>query len=174
MEYDYTISDAGCIVAVSDNWDAFAEANDGERARAEHVLGRPWSDFVSGEEVRYLFRKLLMRAAAAQRPLAVPFRCDGPAVRRPMEMLVLPQPDKSVSIRCTVLDEEPRETLILLKRDAVRDARLLKMCSWCCQVFVHTQWVEVEEAIRILGLFNHEPLPSISHSICGPCLADLG
>jgi hypothetical protein len=44
------------------------------------------------------------------------------------------------------------------------------MCGWCKRTQLPTgRWVEIEEAVEELGLFEDSPLPGVTHGICLPC-----
>lgn len=45
----------------------------------------------------------------------------------------------------------------------------LLMCSWCKQLAVGDAWVEAEEAVTRLGLFDDRHVPGLSHGICPRC-----
>ena len=50
---------------------------------------------------------------------------------------------------------------------------ILVICSFCKRIRVEeAQWVEVEEAVRLLELNEAWPLPQLSHSVCEACFAD--
>ena len=42
------------------------------------------------------------------------------------------------------------------------------MCAWCKKADVGG-WVEVEEAVRRLQLFDQARLPRITHGVCPAC-----
>jgi hypothetical protein len=44
------------------------------------------------------------------------------------------------------------------------------MCGWCKRVSVRNTWVEVEDAVLELRLFEREVLPDLTHGICPGCL----
>jgi hypothetical protein len=46
---------------------------------------------------------------------------------------------------------------------------MLTMCGWCDRFLVDGEWVEVEEAVARLGLFELPKLPSIDHGVCPDC-----
>ncbi len=68
----------------------------------------------------------------------------------------------------TLLEEE-RPTPILLDADVGRSDELLRSCGWCKKFLVGDEWVEVEEAVQRLRLFQRRRLPSITHGICDGC-----
>lgn len=86
-----------------------------------------------------------------------------------MELDVIPCAEHSIEFRSTILREEHRPVVALLDthRESLED--FLTLCSWCRKVKVAAQWVEVEEALRLLKLFESETLPRISHGVCPAC-----
>ncbi len=43
------------------------------------------------------------------------------------------------------------------------------MCGWCDRFLVGEEWLEVEQAVARLGLFQRAEMPAISHDICPDC-----
>jgi hypothetical protein len=65
-----------------------------------------------------------------------------------------------------------RERVELLDVGVSRDSDLVTMCSWCRRVLAaEDRWKEVEIAIQLLGLFEGDSLPGISHGVCPECYA---
>lgn len=132
------------------------------------VIGHSLFDFVAGGEVVDFYRLLLDRVRAEGRSTEIPFRCDGPHVRRFMSLTLVPDDDGVVGFRAYLEREEQRPAIELLRSRAPRDERLLRMCSWCKRVDADG-WVEVEEAIERKGSFDAENLPELTHGICDSC-----
>lgn len=164
----YRISDQDEIIHVSDTWDRFAAANGGERVRAEEVLNRPLWDFVSDRTTRELYRQVLNRVRDG-RALKFSVRCDAPACRRRLEVVVTTVAPGVIEFRTHTLAEESRQPQALLDAGAARSADLLRVCSWCCRIFVEGAWIEMEEAINRLQLLELPLLPTMTHGICDPC-----
>ncbi len=164
----YRVDPQDWIVFVSPEWDRFAEANAGERARSANVLHRRLWDFILDPTTRELYRQALQRARKGH-PLRFPFRCDSPTRRRLLEMDIRPTAGGAVDFRTRTLAEEHRPPLALLSPDAARSDELLRVCGWCKKVFVGAAWAEVEEAVARLRLFEQALLPQMTHGICEPC-----
>ncbi|HKJ77441.1 MAG TPA: hypothetical protein VKA64_09575 [Gammaproteobacteria bacterium] len=170
----YRIDRADVITAVNADWDAFAAENAGDQLSARHVLGRVLWEFISDPETTQIYRGVFhrLREGAVVPPL--PFRCDSPTLRRFMELRMRAVQDGALELEARLLRAEPREAVALLETDAERDAGLLRICGWCKRVAVaEGDWREVEEAVRQLGLLERYPLPALTHTMCGDCLARL-
>jgi hypothetical protein len=164
----YTIDDQDRLIRLDDAFYRFAEENGWHEAGAS--LGRSLWKFVAGEDVRRVERLLIRRVRDQLREIRLPFRCDGPDVRREMEIRI--RADSSgriVEFSGTLLGEERREPQPLLDPSAPRDEETLQMCAWCDRFQVDGEWLEVEEAARRLELFRRSSLPRLDHRVCPQC-----
>jgi hypothetical protein len=118
---------------------------------------------------------LLRRVRGELRSVDLPFRCDGPAVRRQLDMRIASQSSgRFVLFSARLRREEQREEFQpLLAAETPRGEGALTMCGWCDRFRVEGEWVEVEEAVARLGLFALPKLPAISHGVCPDCSAML-
>lgn len=165
----YRINDQDQIIYVNEVWDRFARANLGEAVCSEQVLNRPLWDFISDTPTRELYREALARIRSG-RALRFSFRCDGPMCRRFLEMQITAAGEGIVEFRTVTLKVEPREeapTLLAALRE--RSHEVLRVCGWCKKVDAGGEWVEIEEAVDRLGLFERPHLPSLTHGICEGC-----
>ncbi|MFB3923051.1 MAG: hypothetical protein ACE145_15115 [Terriglobia bacterium] len=167
--FNYYIDSQDRIIHVSSNWDAFALANDAADVCAAKILNRPLVFFLTGLETKHLYKLLLTKVRRSQKPLTLPFRCDGPAVRRYMELTMRPQADKGVEFQSRILREESRESVLLLDRGSSRSQDLLSICAWCKKVKVGSAWLEIEDAVAKLQLFHEPLLPRLTHGLCSVC-----
>ncbi|HEX4730869.1 MAG TPA: hypothetical protein VH299_06345 [Solirubrobacterales bacterium] len=123
--------------------------------------------------MKKLQRLLLRRLREEGREVELPFRCDGPGVRREMDIRIVAHPTgRVVLFSARLRSEASREEIQpLLDPETPRGEDMLEMCGWCDRFAVEGEWVEVEEAVALLELFNREELPAISHGICPTCSA---
>jgi hypothetical protein len=111
---------------------------------------------------------LLRRVRGELGSVDLPFRCDGPTVRREMDIRIASQASgRFVVFSAQLLVEEQRDEFQpLLAAGTPRGEETLTMCGWCDRFLVEGEWVEVEEAVARLGLFQ---LPAIDHGVCPDC-----
>jgi hypothetical protein len=118
-----------------------------------------------------LQRILLRRIRSEVRAVELPFRCDGPDVRR--EMMIRISANSSgrlVLFTASLRDELPRaKPQPLLDLTVPRGEETIEMCGWCDRFFVDDEWVEIEVAAERLQLFARTELPAITHGICPAC-----
>lgn len=166
----YTIDAADRIVYVSDGWEPFALENGGPELSSEKVVGRPLWDFITGFAVRDLYRLILKRVRSGV-PVAFEIRCDAPRCRRLLGIRAEPLEGGHVQFRTEVLRVEPRAPVTLLDADIPRGVEVVRICSWCKKVHVPPDsWIEVEEAVERLRLFERHDVPQLSHGICRSCV----
>jgi len=165
----YAIDEHDHLVKVDEGYYRFAEENGWTDAGAS--LGRSLWDYVAGEDLKKVQRLLLRRIRDEVGEVELPFRCDGPNVRREMDVRIKAgRGGRAVLFSAKVRLEEARERpQPLLDPAASRGPETLAMCGWCDRFEVEGEWVEVEEAARRLELFDRPDMPVLSHGICPEC-----
>lgn len=165
----YAIDEHDHLIRVDDGYYRFAEENGW--ADAGSSLGRSLWDYVGGSEMKKLQRLLLRRIRDGVGDVELPFRCDGPNVRREMDIRIVARPGGRVVLFSSRLRSERERDLPqrLLDPATPRSAEVLAMCGWCDRFEVDGEWVEVEEAAARLELFNRAELPALTHGICPDC-----
>lgn len=165
----YAIDDQDRLIKVDGGYYRFAAENGWDGAGTS--LGRTLWDFIAGKQTQKIQRMLLRRIRDEVRAVELPFRCDGPDVRREMDIRIAA--DKSgrvVLFSARLRSEEARELpQPILDPSIPRGEDLLAMCAWCDRFCINGEWVEVEEAAARLELFRRPEQPQISHGICPDC-----
>jgi len=162
----YRIDRHDTIVEIGGVWDAFARANGG----VPPAVGRPLWHFIAGKDVRATWALLLRRVREGRIPVVFVYRCDGPGVRRLMQMELLADRIGSVQFRSTAVSITETDTIVgRWETGSARDTVLV--CGWCGRVHAG-DWVQLEQAIELLGLHESRQ-PRLSHGICESCAAEL-
>jgi len=173
-EVIYQIDQNDFLVFFNDQWDLFAQDNDGPHLKSENIYNRKIWDFIHDAETRHLHETLLKRVRSNNTILNMPFRCDSPTLRRFMEMDILLQVDGKIEYRCRVIKTQLRNAVQVVAGNIQEERPFLRMCSWCKKIDVgNNSWVEIEDGIAFLGLLSQAIVPQISHTICEICLGDL-
>jgi len=167
----YLIDGKDRIVQVSDTWLEFAQENEAaESCHPVKILNRSLWDFIDGIETRHLYEIVLEKIRRTRRSVRLPFRCDAPDKRRYLELLITAAQNDTIEFSSTILREELRDTVTLLKTDIPRSEEFLKICSMCKKVEVEKNcWLDTEAAIASLRLFEKSKLPKITHGLCREC-----
>jgi hypothetical protein len=165
----YAIDEHDHLIRVDEAYYRFAEENGWREAGSS--LGRSLWDYVSGHEMRKLQRLLVRRVRDRVGDVELPFRCDGPSVRREMAIRIVARPGGRVVLFSARLRSQRSWELDqpLLDPAAPRQGETVEMCGWCDRFEVDGEWIEVEEAARRLRLFERPELPPLSHGICPDC-----
>jgi hypothetical protein len=164
----YRVNAQDDIEFVSDSWDVFAIANDGRGVVAEEVLGNSLWDFIADDTTRALYQDILERVRSG-RFSTFTFRCDSPECRRRLQMEITGLEHGAVEFRVRTLSLEIRPDQPLLHPDRPLSEKLLRVCGWCKKVDVGGRWVEIEDAMSELRLFDETLLPAVTHGMCGEC-----
>lgn len=150
------------------SWVAFAAENGLPRLTFESVKGRVLWDYISDATSCHFYKALAKKVRETGRTLTVLFRCDGPECRRFMKMFIVNMDAGALEFCSVMLREEARPRVDFLDPNFPRTKEFLTMCAWCKKVNV-AGWVDVEEAVRQLQLFERTHLPQITHGVCPAC-----
>lgn len=169
---EYVVDDRDRIVSVNPAWSAFARENGAADLAEGATLGRPLWEFISGHEVRNLYRALLVRVRSIGLAADIPFRCDAPDERRFMHLTVSTVDPVLhpgwLAFSARLERSESRDWIALLASRrlsaAVELQATLQMCSWCKRAMCG-DWLDLEVAMEKCALLL-AALPPISHGIC--------
>jgi hypothetical protein len=169
----YVIDDQDRLVCVNENWEQFASQNLGEELLPSSILNQSIWQSVVDRDTRLIYEELFSRVREHGEKLRFAYRCDTPTLRRFMELQLHPLAENQIQIVSRVLRVEERAYTALLDPLSERSQAFIDICGWCKRVHVsEDRWVEVEEAIQVLGLFDAPTMPHLSHGICPDCLVD--
>ena len=165
----YSIDRDELISSVSAGWTEFAVENGAPQIAADLVLGHLLWEFVSGQATRHVYEQLFEGIRAGGDDVSVPFRCDGPGVRRYMRLLIR-DGDDGIDFISYTLREEERPPLELFRPEAQRSTTLVVACSSCRRIEASsTEWLEAEAAVHVLGIFAEQLPPTLAYSVCSDC-----
>lgn len=169
----YRVNNKDELIFFNKEWVHFALANDGSELLPENLFNCSLWEFITGDITARLYKEIIKRVRMGH-VSHFNFRCDSPEFRRFMEMTITLQNGDEVQFETILITEEERKPQELLYKDTPRTNDLIRMCGWCNKFGVGEEvWVEVEEAVSTLCLFEHESLPRITHGICDSCAATI-
>ncbi|HEY5551732.1 MAG TPA: hypothetical protein VIK52_07580 [Opitutaceae bacterium] len=129
---------------------------------------RLW-DHISDPTTVAIYRNLVERVRDGAK-VTLPLRCDSPTLRRWLTLTASPMPLGGVKFTSRTIRLQARTYLAVMDPSIPKSGELIKACGWCRKLHVPAQgWVEAEEAVDRLGLFEHATLPRLMHSICPVC-----
>ena len=166
----YEVDAALRLVRVDDAWADFAVANAApELAQPVGAPDRTLLSYIADSTTRQVYQAMFDRARAEGRPLTVPLRCDAPDLRRFLELTIAPREGGGFRLDSTLVRSEPRPYVALLDTSLPRTDDVLRMCGWCKAVEANGSWVTTERGVELLGLFERDALPMVTHGVCEEC-----
>ncbi len=175
VDVKYCIDANDCISFVDDAWDAVVGRENVPHLARKLVIGRPLWEYVADETTRHLYRQIVARVRTG-RSARFEIRCDGPEIRRVLELTIRPKPQHERHVQfCTrTVRSVVRPRVSLLDYSLPRSTDVVRACAWCSRIEVQGgDWLEVEEAAHRLRLFEQDELPRLSHGMCAPCSTDM-
>lgn len=167
----YRVDAQDRVVFANAEWFDFARENSAIALRPDLVVGASLWNFIGDSETKHLFAILLQQVRATGKPVTLPYRCDSADCRRFMELRIARSDDSGVEFCSRILRQEQRARVRLMADEVERTDAVLIMCGWCKKAALpDDRWVEVEEAVQVLQLFDAPRLPRISHGICDECV----
>lgn len=157
------------IVRVGPGWDEFALENGTAELVSPSPIGRPLMMYFADATTVHLYELMFQRVTNLGRHTTVPIRCDGPDIRRYLNLTISVTSTGGYHISTTMVRWEPRPPVLLLAADAARGEESLTLCSFCHRVDVTGRWIEVEEAVSLLRLFERRRQPRLEQSVCHAC-----
>lgn len=158
------------ITFVNAGWKKFAIRNGMPAEMVVNVVGASLWRYISEPTSRNFYAVIMAKVRKTGQTIKLPFRCDSPGIRRFMELHIISLGENHLEFRSHLLRQERRKPVALLNPALPRDSKLLIMCAWCKRVKAD-EWMEVEDIVQKLKLFDTRPLPSLSHGICPDCKA---
>lgn len=170
----YAIDADDNICSVDKGWAQFAAANDGPELAQPAIIGTSLWQYISDDTTLRLYQQIVSRVREG-RSARFSLRCDGPDCRRLLEMTVRAGAGDTVEFETHTVRLDHRAPMALLSRSTPRSNQLLRVCAWCNRVHVGAgsdpkDWIEVEEAVKRMHLFELATAPQLTHGICEVCL----
>lgn len=170
LDIIYHVDEEDRIVFVSPDWVAFAGGNDGPVATNALMGTKIWRH-LSDSTTQQIYHLVMAKVREVGRSITLPFRCDAPDKRRFMELEISLLFQSHLKFRTRLLHEEERTPVVLLASASQLTAgksQTVLMCSWCKRVSC-PEWLEVEDAVLRLRLFDEAAVPAITHGMCPDC-----
>lgn len=166
----YRIDDNDRIVFVDAGFAAFAHLNGAEELVPPQLTGDSLWRWISDPATVQMYTALLARVRAGIGPVRFSFRCDTPVSRRLLEMNIRAGAAGEVVFETRLLRSRSRAPLRLLDAAVTRSDALLTICGWCLRIpDASGAWMELEDAVAALHLFESAELPQLSHGMCPAC-----
>lgn len=174
MRVEYHIDRDDRIVAVNEDWSAFARTNGGHALAGDAVLGDSIWDHLADPGTASIYQRLYQRVRHHYRTTTFTFRCDAPGARRLFRMQLTPGTEGRIVTEVREVSAEPRAPIRVLDLHAERDGAFVRMCAWCHAIADGVgAWLALEDAVRELAVFHPPAPPFVTHTVCPPCRASM-
>ena len=165
----YRINSRDEIVFVNDKWNQFASANNSVNLMKHEVIRKPIWSFITDYSTRELYQQMV-ETVRKGKTIQFKYRCDSPDRRRFMEMAITFHKDNNVQFESKTIFTEERHFQKLLDVGANRSDNFLVMCSFCKKVNIkEDDWLNVEDAMQAMRIFESDEVALLSHGICKEC-----
>jgi hypothetical protein len=169
----YRINERDEIISVNDDWCRYASDHGWEGISPDEVLHRPIYDYITDSTTSSLYQYLFKRVRGGS-SVRYQFNCESSSHRRVMEMTVIPIGNEgSVELKARRLSKQARKLQRFDSTSNPNEDKFLRACGWCCRIDLEGYWIEVEDAVARLGVFEFSRLPKLTHGICQDCFADM-
>jgi hypothetical protein len=168
---EYSIDDKNIFKSIEpQTWMEFALANNTPELTPDSVRGKMIWDYINGGDSRQIYNTLFKRIRREKQTIKFPYRCDSADIRRFMTMEMRPGENNSIAFKSSVMKIEKRTPISLLDIASSRTEDIIIICSWCKDIWVYDiGWINIEEGVRRLGIFDSIAQPRLTHSVCVNC-----
>ena len=169
-EYVYEVDDKDRIVSVDTQWLSFAKNNGAVYLTRNYILGQNLYSFIAGRKLGELYERLLRAARQTGKYMEIPFRCDGPSVRRYMELDIEPTANNYVKLTGRILKRKSRRRVPIFDLPYILNGQWQICCSVCRGLMREDgSWNEAEEVLA--NPYDEPPdgLPQLSYDVCPAC-----
>ena len=164
----YRLDGENNIVEVGGKWDDFAEQNNGAKAFAKRIVGTQLFTHISGTTSRDFVWTMIDAVRKTGKPSVKSYRCDGPEIKRFMEMTIVPEEAAHVRVEHRLLRIETRSVRAAFTTGHGASGRVLIRCSMCNRVRAKGRWLEIEQAVAANSAGAQDSYP-VAYGVCGSC-----
>ena len=169
----YRINERDEIIAVNDDWCRYASDHGWEGISPDKVLHRPIYNYITDSTTSSLYQYLFKRVRGGS-SVRYNFNCESSSHRRVMEMTVKSFGDAGeLELKARMLCKQARNIQRHDSANSPNEDEFLRACGWCCRIDLEGYWIEVEDAVARLGVFEFSRLPKLTHGICKECFAEM-
>lgn len=168
-ETAYRLDAQDGIIWVSQTWDGFALANDGNGCLGNGIKGSSLWGHITGDATRMWLKSLISVARNCDKVREVAYRCDSPTERRYMRMRIIPEAGGNVLVEHAIVGRVARVHRV---HPVYKPSSALLRCSSCGRVLHEGAWVESDHP-EIIAQTSHRGLLPVVYGICDGCKAAL-
>ena len=155
----YRLNPDNRIVDVGQDWNEFAQNNDGEKAVADSVLGHRFEKFIADTDTKAYMNAIFFVCRNMQAPFLTHYRCDAPHEKRLYEMGIDCDENGVLKVSHKLISKKS------INKKVSRSAAYVKWeyhCSICAKYKISNVWLD--------GIHhNDNDAFAKKHCICPEC-----
>ncbi|MDK2792967.1 MAG: hypothetical protein PWQ25_1830 [Deferribacteres bacterium] len=113
-----------------------------------------------------ILKRIFDNVRVKNKAFSTTYRCDNDNYIRLFRLDIIPLDSSKIKLEHTLIDQRQRVTSL---ENFKQSSRIVTMCAWCNKILCNDQYVEIDEAVNNLKLFEDEGIPKFSHGICDSC-----
>lgn len=165
LQLAYTISLDGILTGFDIGYQLYDDASEAESFRLAHHLGASIVQFIEGHPTQTFWLDVFDRVRLSGRTHVLPYRCDGPNLKRYMRVVLSPERDKLLRLEHYLVRVSPLPLPLRFRSET--SAPSIR-CSICNDVRHGGVWREPEMALD-LGLLKAGSINRVIYDICDDC-----
>jgi len=166
----YRINQHDEIISVNDDWCRYASDHGWQGITPETVLNKPVFNYITDSTTSRLYQYLFKRVRGGSE-VRYKFNCESSSHRRLMEMTVTSLGELGdVELKARMLSKQDLNQQLAPVSDP-QNIGFVKACGWCSRIDMEGNWINVEDAVAKLEMFEFSRLPQMTHGICKNCFA---
>jgi len=158
------------VEAIGEQWASLARESGAEHLFPGAAVGKPYRDFIRGNQVAEVYRTFLKRIRLRREVVRFPIRADTARERRFFALEIEVVDGGGIVFRLAPEGTEPRPASDWATPPDVDE--MIRMCSFCQKAQWDLEWMELEQAMKegdLFGAFRHW---QVSHGSCPDCLKE--
>ena len=168
----YQINHRDEIISVNEDWCRYASDYGWEGISPDTVLHRPIHNYITDTTTSRLYQYLFKRVREGS-TVRYQFNCECISHHRLMEMTVMSLGSAGdVELKARLLTKHERKRQPPDTSISPSENEFLRACGWCYRIDMGGIWIEVEDAVAKMGVFEFSRLPKLTHGICKSCFVD--
>jgi len=168
----YLLDSKNCFTWFSPEWDQEFQSISPKEFSTRDYLGQNFFDLLANPDIKLLYESLFLAARRRKNSIfSISLRCDTPSSKAILDLNLVKQDHNGLkaSFAYTQLETYTKMGPLLVRKEE----ELLKMCSWCQDIFDFTKdrWLPIEQALVDLSLLHKQTTAGFTHSCCPRCIS---
>lgn len=149
-------------IYILDKYNNIIEAENTEA----NIIGSNYFDFSYDEILINILKDIFEKVRTKQKIFSTSYRCDNDNYVRYFDLNIIPLKGNQIKLEHILTKQIKRKTNL---KNFKQSSKTYKMCAWCNKILYKNNYIEMEDAINEIKIFNDEGIPNFTHGICDSC-----